>query len=368
MELMKRGQRSTGIADLQGRLQRSGFEIAPADSGGIFGTSTESAVSGFQQREGLVVDGIVGDATWRRLVEGSWTLGDRLLCVAEPAMRGADVLSLQTALNALGFIAGKQDGIFGVGAARAVAEFQRNLAIDEDGIAGPETLRALQRLRLVTRQGLGARIKERETRIAVAAGLAGKRVCIDAGHGGADHGESGPSGDTEAELAFRLAARTAALLENQGAETTLTRGPHDNAADSTRVAIANDFGADLLVSVHLNSHRLEIASGAATYFFEGASIASEPGEHLADHIQRALVATGRADCHTHGKAYSILRETSMPAVVVEPCFVTNPEESKLLSDPSSLEVIAQALVDAIASYFSGGSSGSGSGSGTSTRG
>ncbi|MEO7803273.1 MAG: N-acetylmuramoyl-L-alanine amidase [Actinomycetota bacterium] len=353
MEMMKREDRSVAVADLQARLHLLGFEIDQSETVGTFGPTTESAVRGFQQDAGLVVDGVVGEATWRRLVEGSWDLGDRLLSIAQPHIRGSDVLKLQTALNALGFTAGKQDGIFGIKTANAVSEFQRNLAISEDRIVGPETVQALHRLRLVTHKGLGARIREREARRAVAVGLAGKRVVIDAGHGGNDLGGIGPSGDTEAKLAFALAARTAALLESHSVETTLTRGPNNNPSDSDRVALANGFNADLLISIHLNSHPLEIASGVATYFFEGDSIASEPGEHLADHIQRALVATGRTDCRTHGKAYPILRETKMPSVVVEPCFITNPEESKLLTDPSTLEVVAQALVGAITSYFSG---------------
>lgn len=334
------------------RLARLGFEIAPLELGESFGPSTKSAVRAFQQRRGIDVDGIVGETTWRELVESSWSLGDRPLRLSQPRVRGDDVRHLQSCLNALGFSAGKHDGIFGLQTETALRDFQRNLAIDEDGIAGHETIHALGRLRLMIRPGLGPRIREREARRARPTGLPGKRIAIDPGHGGEDPGAGGPSGETEAELAFRLAARVAQLLESEGAQTMLTRGPNEGPDESARAQVANRFDADILVSIHLNAHHRELAQGAATYFFEHGGVASEPGEHLADLLRLALVATGRTDCRSHGKAYPILRETRMTAVVVEPCFITNPEEAKLLADPAWHETIASCVLEALACYFS----------------
>ncbi|MBW3591379.1 MAG: peptidoglycan-binding protein, partial [Actinobacteria bacterium] len=164
MELIRRGHRHRAVADFQARLEHLGFVIEPSELGGTFGPSTETTIKEFQQRWGLDVDGIVGEATWRALVESSWTLGDRPLRLSEPFLRGDDVRELQASLNALGFTAGKHDGIFGFGTASALRDFQRNLSIDEDGIAGLETIRALARLRMVIKPGLGPRITEREAR------------------------------------------------------------------------------------------------------------------------------------------------------------------------------------------------------------
>lgn len=353
MNLIRRGDRSPTVADLQGRLEKLGYEIAPQERGGVYGASTEGAVREFQQRRGLDVDGILGPGTWRELVEASWTLGGRLLYLREPPMRGDDVRDLQVRLNALGFPAGKHDGIFGPQTSAAVREFQRNLTIDEDGIVGGQTVRALERLRLVTRVGLGARIHERERRKAQPKGLAGKRVAIDPGHGGGDHGAVGASGEKEADLAFRLAAAVAEALEAKGASTVLTRGPHGGATDSARAAVARDFGAELLLSIHLNAYPGEMAVGAAAYYFEHEGVASEPGEHLAELLVSELMETaGRVNCRTHGKNYPLLRETRMPAVVVEPCFITNTEELKLCSDRHGSSIIILSLVRAIERYFS----------------
>jgi N-acetylmuramoyl-L-alanine amidase len=349
---MRHGDRSAAVADLQARLGRLGFDIAATELGGTFGAGTRAAVRAFQQRRGVDVDGIVGPVTWRELVESSWSLGDRLVHLQQPSMRGDDVRQLQSCLNALGFSAGKHDGIFGPQSAAALRDFQRNLAIDEDGMAGLETLRALERLRMVIKSGLGPRIREREARRAGPPGLPGKRIAVDPGHGGSDLGNLGPSGETEAELAFLLAARLSQLLESEGASTTLTRGPNDGPTESARAQLANQFEANALVSIHLNGHPTEVAQGAATYYFESSGIGSEPGEHLAGLLLHALVGLGFIDCRAHGKAYAVLRETRMPAVLVEPCFITNPEESKRLQDPQVLDAVAAALGGALKTYFS----------------
>lgn len=353
MDLIRRGQTGAAVADVQTRLERLGFEIAPPERG-VFGATTEAAVRAFQQRRGLDVDGIVGPITWRELVEASWALGDRILRLREPPMRGDDVRELQARLNALGFTAGKHDGIFGPTTAGALREFQRNLAIDEDGIAGRETFRALDRLTFFTRHtlGTGPRTRERLLRGAGRPGIADKRLAIDPGHGGPDPGEPGPVDGGEAAAAFALAARVAHLLDASGAQTMLTRGPHDGPADSERARLANEFGADLFLSIHFNAHQSEAAEGAAAYFFEREGVASEPGEHLAELLLAELTATGRQSCRSHGKAYPVLRETRMPAVAVEPCFISNPAEAKLLSDPASLDELARAIVRAIRRYFS----------------
>jgi N-acetylmuramoyl-L-alanine amidase len=350
VELIRRGDHHRAVEDLQTRLERLGFVIDSSERGGRFGHSTEMAIKEFQQRSGLDVDGIVGEATWRALVESSWSLGDRLLRLSDPMLRGDDVTDLQARLNALGFTAGKHDGIFGPRTAAALREFQRNLAIGEDGILGHETMQALERLRLVIKPGLGPRITEREARRAEPPGIAGKRIAIDPGHGGDDLGNTGPSGETEADFVFRLAAKTARLLDARGAYTMLTRGPNDGPSSSQRAQLANRFGADLLLSIHLNAHSTPIAQGAAAYFFQHRGVASEPGEHLAGLIQDELRKVGRPDCGAHGKAYPLLRETRMPAVVVEPCFITNPDEIRVLSQ--SFDPLAGALVKAVDRYFS----------------
>ncbi|HVE75877.1 MAG TPA: N-acetylmuramoyl-L-alanine amidase [Actinomycetota bacterium] len=352
MELLKTGQRSRAVHKLQDRLTQLGFQIDDSERGGLFGASTQAAVRELQQRRGLNVDGIVGGATWRELVESGWKLGDRPLLVADPLLRGDDIRDLQSRLNGLGFGAGKHDGIFGLRTEMALKDFQRNLAVGEDGIAGPETVAALDRLRMVLRTELGPRTRERAARQSSPRGIKGKRVALDPGHGGDDPGEAGPSGETEAEVAFLLAALLGRMLEERGAIVMLTRGPIENPSESERTKRSNDFEADLFVSIHLNAHPSEVAMGAATYYFEREGVASEPGEHLADIVQTELVSIGSQDCRSHGKAYPILLETRMPAILVEPGFITNPDEAKMLGDQDGATQVLASLASAVERYFS----------------
>ena len=139
MRLYRLGDSGRPVRDIQDRLDSLDHSCAP-DAPGEFGKGTFDAVTAFQRERGLAGDGIVGPDTWRGLWEASYRLGDRLLWMRRPMLRGDDVSELQVRLNSFGFDAGNVDGIFGPDTRRAVTEFQHNRAMDEDGIAGPGTL------------------------------------------------------------------------------------------------------------------------------------------------------------------------------------------------------------------------------------
>ena len=77
-----------------------------------FTPAVESAVKEFQQSRGLTVTGVVDAITLRALDEARWKLGDRVLSLASPLMRGDDVAALQSQLSEMGFNCGRVDGIF----------------------------------------------------------------------------------------------------------------------------------------------------------------------------------------------------------------------------------------------------------------
>ena len=133
------------MRDLQRRLARLSFDVA-GDQLGRYGTATTEAVRAFQEHRGLRPDGVCGEQTWSALVEAGYRLGDRLLYLRQPMLRGDDVASLQRRLGALGFDAGRVDGIFGPRTQVALTEFQRNVGLTVDGVCGPATTDALARL------------------------------------------------------------------------------------------------------------------------------------------------------------------------------------------------------------------------------
>lgn len=146
---IERGSRGPGVEDVQKRLLRLGFDLGSSGVDGVFLGATLDAVCGFQRERGLVESGVVDQETWSTLVDATFTLGDRLLYLRFPYLHGADVATLQGALNVLGFACGRPDGIFGAFTERAAREFQMNTGSPADGIVGPDTVRSVMRLRHV---------------------------------------------------------------------------------------------------------------------------------------------------------------------------------------------------------------------------
>ena len=341
--LFKLGDRSDEVADIQSRLRSLGLPVD--DDTGVFGPSTRQAVRAFQQHRGIVADGIVGPHTWNELVESGWKLSDRVLYLRHPPFRGDDVLALQARLNALGFDAGREDGILGHDTARAIRAFQREYGVAEDGIVGSRTYAALSGLR-IDRPLTAAALRE-ELRRSEKGGLFDSLVVVDPGHGGEDPGERGPNQLREADICWDIACRLASHLADAGARVRFTRTEADGPDDSERAKRANDLEGDLFISLHLNAHHEPTAEGTSTYYFR----TSRTGALLAEHVQGALCDLGLKDCRSHASSYAVLKETRMPAILVEPAHITNPDDEKRLDDPDFREAVALAMSRAVRSYY-----------------
>jgi N-acetylmuramoyl-L-alanine amidase len=345
------GARGDGVRDVQTRLAALGYPIDPEEHG-VFGQATEGAVREFQQRRELLVDGVVGEDTWQELVEAGRTLGDRVLYLRYPSYRGDDVRRLQARLNLLGFDTGREDGIFGERADLAVRDFQRNVGLVPDGIVGPVTLDALMRLRPVGPGPGRAMVREAEVISRMSATLDGSLIAVDAGHGPGDPGAVGPTGLSEAEATPLLAAALVEELSRRGAEPFLVRAEGDALSAAERARAANDRGAEILVSLHLNSHDDARAEGALCFYYGRERYVSRAGQRLAELIQEELTSRlGLKDGRTHPKSLPLLRETQMPAVHVEPCYITNPSEEALIGQERFRREVAGALADAIERFF-----------------
>jgi len=343
--LIRPGERSDEVADIQRRLRALKLEVD--DETGYFGESTKRALREFQQQRGIIVDGIVGQHTWNELVEASWRLGDRALYLRVPMIRGDDVLTLQSRLNALGYDAGREDGIFGRSTDSGVHAFQREYGVPEDGIFGPASHAALMGLR-VDRPGTASRLREELRR--GEGGLSDALVFIDPGHGGGDRGEVGPDGLVEAEVCWDLARRLAGRLAAGGAKVRFSRTEIESPDASERARRANQKDADLFISLHLNAHDSGAGEGSTTFYFGG----SRAGEALADRLQAELVKLDLKDCRSHARSYPVLRETRMPAVLVEPAFITHPDDEKKMRDSEFLGRAADAITTGVMRYYKEG--------------
>ncbi|PKQ15438.1 MAG: peptidoglycan-binding protein [Actinobacteria bacterium HGW-Actinobacteria-7] len=149
MKPVRVGDRGVAVEDIQRRLRVLGYDLGPTGIDGVFFGRTAEAVLSFRSDSGLGSESAVDEATWAALVDATFTLGDRMLYLKTPYFHGHDVHVLQEALNALGFVCGAADGIFGAFTEGAVREFQRNVGLVPDGIAGAESVRSLFLLRHV---------------------------------------------------------------------------------------------------------------------------------------------------------------------------------------------------------------------------
>jgi N-acetylmuramoyl-L-alanine amidase len=322
----------------------------------VFDVPLEAVVRAFQQRRGLVADGVVGAQTLRALEGARWRLGDRpLVLTSGPLMRGDDVAALQERLVVLGLLPGPVDGVFGPLADGALRELQRSLGVEADGVCGPVTLRAMDALARAVGGGDPWALRQQAEVADAGLSLAGKVVVIDPAHGGIDRGVTG-YGLYEDDIAFDVATRTAARLRTIGVEPVLTREALDGPDDVTRAARADEVGADVVVSIHCDGLASPHAAGVATFFWgdDRVGARSATGQRLASLVQREIVArTGMADLRTHACTFDILRVTKMPAVQVELGYLTHPDDAQRLADPAFRDLVAEALVVAIQRLYLG---------------
>jgi len=157
----------------------------------------------------------------------------------------------------------------------------------------------------------------------------------------------------EADLAYDIASRLEGRLAAAGMRVHLTRGPSPAASlsEAERASLANELGADLLISIHLAGHPNPAASGVATYHYGQYGddmVTSTLGERLASLVQREIVVrTGMRDCRIHAKTWDLLRLTRMPAVRVEVGYLSSVEDRQCLIDPEFRDRVGDAIVAAV---------------------
>ena len=283
---LKRGDSGPAVRDLHQRLLRAGHLC----DGELFGDDTDLAVRAFQESRRLEVDGVVGRHTWSALVEAAHRLGDRLLYhKSSPMLRGDDVAELQQRLGALGFDAGRVDGIFGPDTAAALEGFQRNAGLPTDGIFGPDSLAAINRLGGRATGANVAEVREHERLLRTDAA----RVCK------VMLGERGGLG--------ALADTCSRHLTHAGLSVDSISHPDE----SQHARVANGLNVDLYLGLIAVDDPRCTASYFATEGFH-----STGGRHLATLLSEHLGTALFEAAEPIGQRLPVLRETRMPAVVL----------------------------------------------------
>jgi N-acetylmuramoyl-L-alanine amidase len=220
-------------------------------------------------------------------------------------------------------------------------------------------------------------------------------IVIDPGHGGVETGAIGPTGLQEKNLTLDLARRLKVALEKQGVTVVLTRDEDRVLPLDDRTAIANHNRAILFISLHLNASKRKTAVGAETYFLATAATddeartlaglenkAYEPPDaaappatsatapdhglelilwdlaqnsfiaessRLAEAVQTALnTATGVRDRGVRQAPFRVLMGATMPAILIEAGFISNPEEEARFRSDAYKDKVADAIAAAVA--------------------
>ena len=145
---------------------------------------------------------------------------------------------------------------------------------------------------------------------------------LDAGHGGIDPGAVGINGRKESDIVLEAVYEAKRLLERNGEIVLLTRTCDINLTDKERVDIANKLNADYFISVHMNSFVDNSMTGSEVFIFEKNDINEELARFLRDELVSNLKSKDRG---IKESSFTILRETTMPAILVKADFITNEE-------------------------------------------
>lgn len=188
-------------------------------------------------------------------------------------------------------------------------------------------------------------------------------VVIDPGHGGEDGGATGVSGAVEKDLNLAVAKYLAAYLDKENISYIMTRDEdvsiHDdncttirskkNSDMRNRREIIENSGAQLFVSIHMNYFEQSQYKGAQVFY----STLNPNSKAFAQTVKNSLLSTLKDDNKREIKeAYDsiyLMKYTSMPAVLVECGFISNPEEEALLKTKTYQKKIAKAICNAIVS-------------------
>lgn len=194
----------------------------------------------------------------------------------------------------------------------------------------------------------------------VRSALKGRIVTIDPGHGGSDTGAIGPNGLYEKTATLAIGLDLAEMLKKSGARVFITRRTDRDVAPQpatdveelqARCDVGNLSKSDIFVSIHLDSFTSPSASGTTGYYYAGGS---DNSRRLAEDIKSGVVeALGTVDRGARTSNIYVVKHTTMPAMLVEVAFVSNPDEEAMMSGKEGQLKAAEGIFRGIVRYFQG---------------
>ncbi|QZY54586.1 N-acetylmuramoyl-L-alanine amidase CwlD [Crassaminicella profunda] len=190
-----------------------------------------------------------------------------------------------------------------------------------------------------------------------------KVIIIDAGHGGIDGGAVGKNGVLESKINLEIALRVRKLLEQDGAIVLLTRDQDmglysddgtirkkKNEDLKNRKKLRDESEADIFVSIHMNSFSESKYYGAQTFYPKNSDESKRLAELMQEEFIRVLDNGNKRVAKQKSDIY-LLKQCSMPTVLVECGFLSNPTEERLFQDEKYQEKVAWSIYIGILRYF-----------------
>jgi N-acetylmuramoyl-L-alanine amidase len=192
--------------------------------------------------------------------------------------------------------------------------------------------------------------------------ISGKKVVIDAGHGGGDPGAKSLTGVSEKDINLDVALKLKKYLSRVGVYCVMTREIDQDFFNATilaaskkqrdlmyRTRVANKSRAELFLSIHANSFPQTIYHGAQTFF----NPHNQQSRRLAQAIQYYMIKNlGPNRRRPKPGDFRVLNDIKMPGVMIETGFLSNPEEAALLNNPQYRDRIAVAIYHGVIAYLS----------------
>lgn len=218
-------------------------------------------------------------------------------------------------------------------------------------------------------------------------------VVLDPGHGGIDTGAIGHNGSQEKHVVLAIAKSVRNILRSKGIDARLTRSSDEFIPLYERVEIAHKHGASLFMSIHADGFTNPNAAGASVFALSNRGASSAMAKYLSDrenaaddvagkkakdkdqYLHQVLFDLVQTDTiknsltlgshilknikpihklhskNTEQAAFVVLKSPSVPSVLVETSFITNPAEEKLLGTTAFRQKIANAIASGVISYF-----------------
>jgi len=190
-------------------------------------------------------------------------------------------------------------------------------------------------------------------------------VVCDAGHGMPDGGAVGVAGTFEQEINLAVTKKLDEVLESRGIEVVMTRNSDDGIYDEDsdtirkkkvddmhkRLDIINNSGADLFVSIHMNSFTDSSARGVHIFYNNDNEELKRAAEYIKNRIGDVTGAKVY-DIKKASKDIYLMKNSQVPAILVECGFLSNPQEEQLLKDEEYQSKMAWAIADGIMEYLS----------------